>query len=90
MAKDAEHLHRFAGVESHMVPRAEQSAEIGSELYHGGCVLPGDASVHPALYHQGLVDRAESAGARLFSRTRVERIERWPAISFGSIPRTTR
>ena len=55
MARDHEALNRVAGVEFHMVPAAEQSAEIGTEAYHGGAVLPDDASVHPALYHKGLV-----------------------------------
>ena len=71
MARDMEALNALTGVEAHMVPRSEQSAEIGTELYHGGCVLPGDASVHPALYHAGLVAKAEAAGVKLFSRARV-------------------
>ena len=75
MAKDMEDLRAIAGVESHMVPRAEQSAEIGTELYHGGSVLPGDASVHPALYHTGLLERAEKAGARFYSHCRVTGID---------------
>ena len=75
MARDMEDLRRVAGIESHMVPRAEQSEEIGTALYHGGCVLPGDASVHPALYHQGLLERAEAAGVQTFSQARVNEIE---------------
>jgi glycine/D-amino acid oxidase-like deaminating enzyme len=71
MARDMEDLRDVAGVESHMVSRAEQGDEIGSDLYHGGAVLPNDASVHPALYHDGLTERAEAAGATLCSHTRV-------------------
>jgi glycine/D-amino acid oxidase-like deaminating enzyme len=78
MARDMDDLRAIVGVESHMVPRAEQRDEIGSVLYHGGCVLPGDASVHPALYHQGLLERAESAGVQTFSQARVTAIEETP------------
>jgi glycine/D-amino acid oxidase-like deaminating enzyme len=75
IARDLEDLRAVTGIEGHMVSRAEQSEEIGSSLYHGGCVLPGDVSVHPALYHTGLMERAEAAGAILCSHARVERLE---------------
>ena len=75
MARDLEDLKRVAGVEGYMVPRTEQSDEIGSTLYHGGCVLPGDVSVHPALYHTGLMELAEAAGVTLYSHARVDRLE---------------
>ncbi len=54
MARDLEDLQDVGGVEAQMVQRGEQTDEIGSELYHGGMVLPCDASVHPALYVRGL------------------------------------
>ena len=75
LARDMDDLHTFAGVESYMVPQAELGSEIGSSLYYGGAVLPGDASLHPALYHSGLLDRAESAGVRVFSHARVEDVQ---------------
>lgn len=75
MARDMEDLRAVAGVDVSMVPRAEQGNEIGSELYFGGSVLEGDASVHPALYHAGLLQRAESAGVRVRSHTRVTAVE---------------
>ncbi|QTL03978.1 FAD-binding oxidoreductase [Aquabacter sp. L1I39] len=62
MARDMEDLFAFAGVESFMVPRAEQHREIGSDLFHGGSVLPGDASLHPGRYHAGLMARILAAG----------------------------
>ncbi|MBT6277111.1 MAG: FAD-binding oxidoreductase, partial [Chromatiales bacterium] len=62
MARDLEDLQDVGGVEAQMVQRGEQTDEIGSELYHGGMVLPGDASVHPALYVRELSERAEQAG----------------------------
>jgi glycine/D-amino acid oxidase-like deaminating enzyme len=75
MARDLEDLQDVGGVEAQMVQRGEQTDEIGSELYHGGMVLPGDASVHPALYVRELSERAEQAGVTLRSHTRVTGIE---------------
>lgn len=62
MARDMEDLRALAGVESFPVPRAEQHREIGSDLFHGGSVLPGDASLHPGRYHAGLMARILAAG----------------------------
>ena len=75
MARDFDDLRELAGVDAYMVPATGQSDEIGSSLYHGGGVLPNDASVHPALYHDGLLERAESAGVDVHSHTRVIGIE---------------
>lgn len=63
-------------VAAHMVPRAEQASEIGTELYHGGAVLEGHAALHPARFHQGLLDRALAAGARVVPRCPALAIQR--------------
>lgn len=76
MARDMEALQRFAGVESFMVPRAEQASEVGTDRYHGGGVLPADASLHPGLYHAGLLSRVREAGASVVGMTRVKGLER--------------
>lgn len=65
MARDMDDLREIAGVESFMVPRAEQRSEIGSDIFFGGSVLPGDASLHPGLYHAGLIRRIEEAGGQV-------------------------
>ena len=75
MARDMEDLYAIGGVESFMVARGDQQAEIGSNLYHGGSVIPGDASLHPALYHQGLTARAEESGVQMRSHTPARAIE---------------
>ena len=49
-------------VPAHVVPRAEQRAELGSDIYHGGIVLEKHASLDPGRYHAGLVDLARRAG----------------------------
>lgn len=57
--------------DAHMIPRAEQHAEVGTDLYHGGIAMPGYAGLQPARYVQGLAVAAERAGAKIFSNARV-------------------
>ena len=74
LARDSDAMRALAGVESHMVPRSEQHAEIGSDYYHGGAVFPDDGALHPALYHRGLLARAEAAGVRVVAHTPVDSV----------------
>lgn len=76
MARDMEDLKRVAGVDSFMVPRAEQRTEIGSDVFFGGSVLPGDATLHPGLYHAGLMQRIADAGGHAIGNAPAEVIER--------------
>jgi glycine/D-amino acid oxidase-like deaminating enzyme len=76
MAADMKDLKRVAGVESFMVPRSEQQSEIGSEVFFGGSVLPNDASLHPALYHSGLMQRVEARGGAIIGQAGVRHIAR--------------
>lgn len=71
MAADMRDLKEIAGVESFMVPKSEQSSEIGSDAFFGGSVLPNDASLHPRLYHAGLMERIQSAGGLILDHTPV-------------------
>ncbi len=59
-----------------IVPRNELRREIGSDIYYGGLVDEVSAAVNPARYVAGLARAAEKAGAAIYERTRVERIER--------------
>ncbi len=68
-------LKEIAGVESFMVPKSEQASEIGTDVFFGGSVLPNDASLHPGLYHAGLVQRVTLAGGRIIDHTAVAHIE---------------
>jgi glycine/D-amino acid oxidase-like deaminating enzyme len=63
-------------VEAHMVPRAEQKSELGTDLYHGGAVYLRHASVDPARYHQGLLERVRQAGAAIVPRCAADGVER--------------
>ena len=63
-------------VEAHMVPRAEQLQELGTDAYHGGVVFTRHASVDPARFHQGMLDRVLQAGARVIPHCAATAIER--------------
>jgi len=64
------------GIEAHMVPRAEQHSELGTDAYYGGVVYPRHAALHPAKYHAGLLRRVLEAGARVAERCPALTVER--------------
>ena len=76
MARELDDLRDVAGVESFMVPKSRQHEEIGSDMFYGGSVLPNDASLHPGLYHAGLMRCAMQAGATVVGKAEVTRIEK--------------
>jgi len=55
-------------VGAHLLSRAEQRSEIGTDCYHGGVIYPAHASLHPGKYHQALFERARAAGATVVGR----------------------
>jgi glycine/D-amino acid oxidase-like deaminating enzyme len=59
---ELESLRRHLGYDYEMIPRAEQRSEFASDVYFGGAVIPDLASIHPGLYHKGLLERALAAG----------------------------
>jgi glycine/D-amino acid oxidase-like deaminating enzyme len=67
---------KYLGEAFEMVPKGELHRELASDLYHGGAVLPELGSVHSGLYHQGLFDRATTAGAQIVDHTEVRAIAR--------------
>ena len=66
------------GLESgaYLISRAEQHTELGSDLYHGGVVFPKFASIDPARFHQGLLERVIGAQATILSHCPATDIER--------------
>lgn len=76
IAKDIANQPKGLEIPAHMVPRAEQRREIGSDYYHGGVVYPRHAALDPAKYHLGLLERARAAGARVIGHCPVTAIER--------------
>ena len=65
-------------VKAHAVPRAEQRRELGTDAYHGGVVYEAHASIDPARYHQGVLDRVVAAGADVIAHCPVTAIEKIP------------
>jgi glycine/D-amino acid oxidase-like deaminating enzyme len=76
LVREARSQPREVEVEYEIVSRVDQRQEIGSDLYHGGIVYPAHASLHPARFHQGLLDRARQAGAQVAPRRCVTSIKR--------------
>ena len=64
------------GTDFALLSRAALRHEIASDLYCGGALIPDLGSIHPGLYHRGLLDRARAAGADLIGGTPVESIAR--------------
>ncbi len=72
------HIDRVKKViecDAYLVPRAEQHAEVGTDLYHGGVAMPGYAGIHPAKYVKGLAEAAERLGVKIYSNARVSDIQ---------------
>ncbi|MBV8455713.1 MAG: FAD-binding oxidoreductase [Acetobacteraceae bacterium] len=63
-------------VEAHMISRADQRSELGTDAYFGGVVYARHASVHPARLHQGMLGRAIAAGARVIPHCSALQIQR--------------
>ncbi len=66
LAKKIANQPKGLEVEAHMVPASEQRRELGTDTYYGGVVYPHHASLDPARYHQELLERAQTSGARVF------------------------
>jgi glycine/D-amino acid oxidase-like deaminating enzyme len=75
-ARQAEVIGREFNHTLRVVQRHELGAEIGSTIYYGGMVDEVSAGLNPARYVAGLARTAAKAGATIFERTRVQRIER--------------
>jgi glycine/D-amino acid oxidase-like deaminating enzyme len=59
-----------------IVPRGELGAEIGSNIYYGGILDEISVGLNPARYVAGLATAAMRAGAQIYERAKLERIER--------------
>lgn len=74
LARTAEKLTREENIEAFPVSRADQRSELGTDSYHGGAVFPRHASLHPAKYHRGLLQRALEAGVEVCGHCAVTQI----------------
>ena len=76
LVRTAEMLNRTEGSEAYAVPQDEQHRELGSSAYFGGVVYPHHASLDPAKYHRGLMEKAIEAGVHITGNCPVESIDR--------------
>ncbi len=63
-------------IPAEIVPRSEQHRVLGTDAYYGGVIYPRHASLDPAKFHKGLVERALAAGAIIVEHCRATGIER--------------
>jgi glycine/D-amino acid oxidase-like deaminating enzyme len=75
------------GLPYSMVPRARLREEMATDLYDGGAVIPDLGSLHPGLYHRGLMTAALAAGVAIFGNCEVTAVE--PAANQGDRFRVT-
>ncbi len=74
MARDLEDLRAIAGVDSFMVPKSRVREEVGTDVFHGGSVLPNDGSLDPGLLHAGVMRLLEAAGGQVIGEAEVSAI----------------
>jgi glycine/D-amino acid oxidase-like deaminating enzyme len=72
----AEVIAREFNHQLRVVAKNELADEIGSRIYYGGMVDEVSAGLNPARYVGGLALAAERAGAAIFEKGRVEKLER--------------
>ncbi|KRB31188.1 MULTISPECIES: NAD(P)/FAD-dependent oxidoreductase [Mesorhizobium] len=71
LVTELEQTRQAVGFDYSVVEKHEVRSEIASDGYHGGAVIPDLGSIHPGLYHAGLVRKALEAGVRLYPLTNV-------------------
>jgi glycine/D-amino acid oxidase-like deaminating enzyme len=76
LAREVEALNRHFDLGAWAVPKSEQTAEIGSDLFHGGVVRPDISGVQPALLHRGMLEAALRDGVAVHEHTAVSAIRR--------------
>ncbi|MDG1935988.1 MAG: FAD-binding oxidoreductase [Paracoccaceae bacterium] len=76
IVRDAEKVSRTEGIEAHVISRSNQLKELGSDTYHGGVLFPRHASLNPAKYHRGLLNRVLESGASVIGECSVIDIEK--------------
>lgn len=88
-ARQVEVIAREFNHQLRIVPRADLGGEIGSGIHYGGMVDEVSAGLNPARYVAGLGAAATRAGARVYERTAVMKVERGPANSSPGFAVTT-
>jgi glycine/D-amino acid oxidase-like deaminating enzyme len=76
LVEDAEKLAEVFGYDHRVLTADRVREEMGSDAYCGGVVVPDLGSVHPGLYHKGLLDRAITSGVTVRTQSPVTGIVR--------------
>ena len=76
MDHETDLLNRHLDLGAYMVAQSDQRTELGTDLYKGGRVRPDIGGVQPAEFHQGIYERALSAGVTVIDQTAVTSISR--------------
>ena len=76
LARDIASAQKGLEEPAHMVSRAEQRRELGTDVYHGGAVMEAHASLDPGRYHQGVLERVVAADATVIPHCRVTDLDR--------------
>lgn len=72
MAEEAAFSDKILGAgEAVLIPPADIGQYVNVAGYHGAIYVAKGGHLHPLKYAQGLANAAESAGARIFERSRV-------------------
>ena len=76
LVQEVEFMEKEFNHKVRVVPRDQQHAEIGTDIYHGALVDDVSGGLNPAQYVAGLARAAAKAGASLHARARVNRLGR--------------
>lgn len=86
-ARELERIRKILPLDAWMVTKAEQRAEIATDIYAGGTVYPAHGALNPAKYVFGILAAAQRAGADIHGETPVTKIERNGAMYRVTTPR---
>jgi glycine/D-amino acid oxidase-like deaminating enzyme len=76
MERDARALQRDLGMPIDVLSKADVRREIAADCYQGGLLFGAHGGVHPALFHQGLLQSARAAGVLVADHTPVTAVKR--------------
>jgi len=76
MARDAAGLRRDLGMPIDVLSKADVLHELAADCYQGGLLFQAHGGVHPALFHQGLLQTTRIAGALVAGYTPVTAVRR--------------
>ena len=89
MQKDAMALQRDLDLPIDILSKSDMGREIAADCYQGGLVFRTHGGVHPALFQQGLLQRARAAGAVVIGHAPVTAVRREAKATIVETPRGT-